>query len=280
MPDEGAKSKGVSLGRYYNATQFRVDTWNKLKNIVLRLVEGRERPDDYAQARALLDELAPFETYWAFPGNHDFRQLYHLLDARDIRTLSRAVSRIVGAMMSSSYRRKHVNLGLHGEEDYLDDEDVETPEERVRRRPYFEVLFVDDLSYPQQNQQRDGLTAMRREEDAFTYEPVFVPSFEDAIIAVLFNHNIQSVVIRFGFRFKSHNDLPVLARYLKMAHIDNVDDMEPQDYGIVLADVIGRVRPELDLYLVTDQNVEDVAGRVGDSCRRIFYNQEDFLELT
>ncbi len=279
MPDEGAKAKGVSLGRYYNATQFRVDTWNKLKNIVLRLAEGRERPDDYAQARAYLDELAAFETYWAFPGHHDFRQLYHLLDTKDIRTLSRAVSRIVGAMMSGTYRRKHVNLGLNGEDEYLDEEELETLEERNRRRPYFEVLFVDDISFPQQNQQRDGLTGMRREEDAFTYEPVFVPSFEDAIIAVLFNHNIQAVVIRFGFRFKSINDLPVLTRYLKMAHIDSAEDLEPQDYGLVLAEVIGRIRPELDLYLVTDQSVEDVAGRVGDSCRRIFYNQEDFLEL-
>ncbi len=279
MPDEGAKTKGVSLGRYYNATQLRVDTWNKLKNIVLRLAEGRERPDDYAQARSLLDELAPFETYWAFPGHHDFRQLYYLLENRDAETLSRAVSRIVGALMSGSYRRKHVNLGLHGEEDYLEDEDIETPEERVRRRPYFEVLFVDALSHGQQTQQEEGLHSMRRDEDPFTYEPVFVPSFEDAIIASLFNHNIQAVVIRFGFQFKSHNDLPVLSRYLKMAHIDNIDELEPQDYGIVLADVIARIRPELDLYLVTDQSVEDVAGRVGDACRRIFYNQEDFLEL-
>jgi len=279
MPDEGAKTKGVSLGRYYNATQLRVDTWNQLKNITLRLVEGRERADDYAKAKSLLDELAPFETYWAFPGLHDFRQLYHLLENRDARTLGRAVSRIVGAMMSGTYRRKHVNLGLHGEEEMYDDDDVETPEERNRRRPYFEVLFVDDLNYAQQQHQRDGLNAMRREEDPFTYDPVFVSSFEDAIIASLFNHNIQAIVIRFGFPFKSHNDLPVLSRYLKMAHIDDVDSLEPQDYGVVLADVIARIRPELDLYLVTDQNVEDVAGRVGDCCRRIFYNQEDFLEL-
>jgi len=155
MPDEGAKAKGVSLGRYYNATQFRVDTWNKLKNIVLRLAEGRERPDDYAQAKALLDELVPFETYWAFPGHHDFRQLYHLLDTKDVRTLSRAVSRIVGAMMSGTYRRKHVNLGLHGEDEFLEEEELETLEERNRRRPYFEVLFVDDLSHVQQHQQEE-----------------------------------------------------------------------------------------------------------------------------
>ena len=39
---------------------------------------------------------------------------------------------------------------------------------------------------------------MRRPEDAFIYEPVMVPSVEDALIAILFNHNIQAVVIRPG----------------------------------------------------------------------------------
>lgn len=279
MQDEGPHARGVSLGKYYNASQFRADTWNKLKNITLRLAEGRERPDDITKARAILDELSPMETYWAFPGFHDFRQLYHLLETRDIPTLSRAVQRIVGGLMSSSYRRKHINIGLNGDDEGGEEDDAETHEERVRRRPYFEVLFVDDLNFAQQRQQREGLNGMRRDEDAFTYEPVFVSSFEDALIAILFNHNIQSVVIRFGFRFKSHNDLPVLSDYLKLAHIDNADDLEPQDYGLALSEVIARVRPELDLYLVTDQSVEEVAGKVGDSCRRIFYNQEDFLEL-
>ncbi len=135
MPDDGAKNKGVSLGRYYNQTQSRVDTWNQLKNITLRLVEGRERPDDFAKCKVLLDELAPFETYWAFPGNQDFKQLYTLLETRDIRTLGRAVSRIVGAMMSGSYRRKHINLGLHGEDEHSDDDDIETIEEKKPSPP-------------------------------------------------------------------------------------------------------------------------------------------------
>jgi len=279
MPDEGAKTKGVSLGRYYNATQHRVDTWNTLKNITLRLAEGRERPDDYDKAKSILEELAPFESYWAFPGPQDYRQICHLVELREGRTLARAVSRVVGGLMSSSYRRKHIDLGMEGEGDMDEEDQAETKEERIRRRPYFEVLFVDDLTPAQQRQQKEGLNAIRRDEDAFTYEPVFVPSFEDGIIAALFNHNIQAIVIRFGFPFKSINDMPVLKRYLKDAHYEDADALEPQDYGIALADVIARVRPELDLYLVTDQSVEDVAGRMGDACRRIFYNQEDFLEL-
>ncbi len=42
---------------------------------------------------------------------------------------------------------------------------------------------------------------------------------------------------------------------------------------------MNKVRPELDVYLVTDRGVEDVAGRDLGNCRRIFYNTEDFTEL-
>ena len=277
MPKEKIGPKGVSLGRYYNASQHRIDTWNKLKNITLRLLEGREKTGDHDRALDILNDVAPFESYWAFPGHQDFKHLFVLLENQDYRTLARAVSRVVSALMSNSYRRKHINLGLHGEDETDNPEEAETPDERTRRRPYFEVLFIDDIGPAQQRQQRDGLVAMRREEDAFTYEPIYVPSFEDAIIAILFNHNIQSVVVRYGFKFKSINDLPVLERYLRQANYTS--DLPPQDYGIALAEVIADVRPELDLYLVTDQSVEEIAGQVGDACRRIFYNQEDYLEL-
>jgi len=282
MPEEGTAAPTVSISKYYNGSHFRADTWNRLKNAAQRLSEGREIDKGSAQARELLDTLAPFETYWAFPGHHDFMMLYRLLDGGEFRSFAHATERIVGALMSGSYRRKHISLEHHhGAEDidYDDGEDDDEIHDRDRRRPYFEVMFVDDLAPQHQRHQRDGLVGMRRDEDAFTYEPVFVPSFEDALIAVLFNHNIQTAVIRFGFKLKSRHDLPVLKRYLKQAHFENIEDLEPQDYGVVLAELIHDVRPELDLFLVTDQSVEEIAGRVGSCCDRVFYNQEDFLEL-
>ncbi len=43
--------------------------------------------------------------------------------------------------------------------------------------------------------------------------------------------------------------------------------------------MIAKVRPELDAYLVTERSVEDIAGLDLGICRRVFYNQEDFMEL-
>ena len=56
---------------------------------------------------------------------------------------------------------------------------------------------------------------MRRSEDQFVYEPVIVPSIEDALIGILFNHNIQSrSLFGPGLTLKSKNELSILQRYL------------------------------------------------------------------
>lgn len=43
--------------------------------------------------------------------------------------------------------------------------------------------------------------------------------------------------------------------------------------------LVAKTRPELDAYLITERSVEDIAGHDLGICRRVFYNQEDFLEL-
>ena len=120
---------------------------------------------------------------------------------------------------------------------------------------------------------------MRKAEDKFAYELVFVPSVEDALIAVMFNHNIQSVVIRPGLGLESEHRLPILKRYLNRVGDEDMEAYDPDDYGPELCRLINKVRPELDVYLITDQSVEDVAGRDLGGCKRVFYNQEDYLEL-
>ncbi len=280
MPDKDGTIDRISLSRYYNASQFRIDTWNELNIITQRLADGRGRKDDKKKARSFLDDLAPVEMYWAFPGDQAFQQLYQLLYDDDYAALASTVSRSVSGLMSGLYRRMHINLGLGSGADAAEPEDIpDTQDERMRRRPYFEVLIVDNISQGLQSHQRGELAAIRRDEDNYTYQPVFVPSFEDALIAVLLNVNIQAVVIRYDFQLRSKYQLPVLIRYLAQAGCSDIDDIEYQDFGPMLANVIARLRPEMDLYLITNRSVEDVAGRICDSCRRVFYNQEDYVEL-
>ena len=166
-----APEKKHSLSQYYNASLFRADSWNRLKNVCQRLAEGRARETDPKRARELYDQIAPMEEYFAFPGRHFMQTIIQYLREEDFEAVFPIVNRIVGALMSESYRSKHLQLESHADDVEFDEENDE-PDERDRRRPYFEVLIVDDLTLAQQRQQRDNLTALRRQEDPFTYEPL------------------------------------------------------------------------------------------------------------
>lgn len=281
----GTPSGGPSLSDYYSASQLRADSWSRLKTASARLAERGDADPGAAGYRSritgALDLLEPIEMYWAFPGRAAFAHLRRLLDNGDYLTLSRVVARIVRALMSNAYRQKSIPLGLHGELDDEDDPDaaIEAAEEVAHTRPYFEVLIVDTLTPVQELGLRQSLRRMRRDEDRFIYEAVVVPSFEDALIAVLHNHNIQAVVARYGFGYKSRHNLGLLHRYLTRIDESELEGLAPEDYGAALARCIASVRPELDFYLVTDQSVEEVAGKVPANCRRVFYNQEDYFEL-
>ncbi len=285
MAETGKQSKKrKSLSHYYNASQYRIDTWNRLKNTTQQLTCGGSKAEQNRKlVRDLIAYLAPIETYWAFPGPQVFQQLIRHEELEEFSLLARKVARIAAALLSGEYRRKHIVLDAISDDDCERDSSIDSGTgsdfERARKRPYFEILIVDDLSPSQMDAQRSALASMRRDEDRFTYAPVFVSTLDDALIAVSFNHAIQSVIIRFGFGLHSDNDMAVLNKYLHQAHYDHIEDVDRSDYGMVLADVIAHIRPELDLFLVTDQSVEEVAGKVGKTCRRVFYNSEDFFEL-
>jgi len=276
-PDSG------SLGAHYNASQLRADTWTRLKSVAVRLgsaeASGAVRADLQREATRALGLLTPIESYWAFPGHDACHHLRKLLDKGEFEDLAGAVSRIVRALMSNSYRRRTVPIGIQGEADDEDEDALEAKDEHLITRPYFEVIIVDSMSSHHEHQLRLGLRDMRRPEDPFIYETVVVPSFEDALVAVLFNHNVQAVVVRYGFPLRSRHKLEILQRHLARVGDCDLAEIPLDEYGVALSKLIRMLRPELDVYLVTDQTVEEVAGRVGDACRRVFYNQEDYMEL-
>ena len=272
-----------SISGYYNASQLRADTWSRLKNLTSRLDQAHRQQGKTAtfkrEAEQALELLEPIENYWAFPGASSFRLLKELLAKEEYALLARTVARIVRALMSHAYRRKTISLELRGSSEDDDEFAVESEEDVQQARPYFEVLIVDNISTSQQQMLRRGLREMRRPEDRFIYESMVVNSLEDALIGVLFNHNIQAVVVRYGFPLHSRHKLELLQRYLTRIGDVDLEDLPPEEYGTTLAVLIGKLRSELDVYLVTDQSVEEIAGKVCGSCRRVFYNQEDYMEL-
>lgn len=268
---------------HYSASQLRADRWSGLQDVSQRLCQatgdGRGTQRLHDQASDLLEILEPIEMFWAFPGRVVFERLKRLLYVKEYDELAGLVRRIVRATSSGYYRRRTIPiLGETADEDDAADEE-ESPDARTYARPYFETLFVDNLTAPQEKSMRNALHQMRRREDPFIYEAVMAPTLEDALIAIMVNHNIQAVVVRFGFDLRSSTNMRVLTQYLSRIGDEDLDDLDPQDYGPELCRLINKVRPELDVYLVTDRGVEEIAGRDLGNCRRIFYNSEDFTEL-
>lgn len=274
-----------SMSDYHSAIQLRSDRWSELREATAALarppVGTRETGALRERIDTLLASLALIEPYWAFPGMSAFDHMRRQLEHGNIDDLAFSVHRVTRALTTGAYRRRHIPLerGANDSEEH-DDEALLSPEARAMSKPYFEVMIVDDVNEHQERWLRSNVTRMRRPEDRFIYEAVVVPSLEDALIGILFNHNIQAIVVRPGLVLKSKMNLPILKRHLAGAGDPKaIEAMEPEDYGPELCRLIAKLRPELDAYLVTERSVEDIAGLDLGICRRVFYNQEDFLEL-
>ena len=272
------------MSSYFNANQLRSDAWHRLRSLSERL----ERAAEVDERLSLRDEIAdvltvlqPIEMFWAFPGRAGLEQLKEHFRREEHADLKRLAAAIVRALASEAYRYRLTTEILAA-----DPEDVEVDETEQKKRndlpgrkPYFEVLIVDALGQRDERALRDGLRRMRGEDDPFLYDTVVVPSFEDAVIAVLFNYNIQAVMVRYSFDFKSKNRLDVLQRYLSGLDDEDLELAAGEEMSARLGRVIADLRPELDLYMVADASVEDVVSASTQAFRRIFYRQDDYMEL-
>jgi len=278
-----AKKARTNLDFYHSPTQLRFDTWHRLEEYTSRLDKKQMRETDIVSLRKKAGDavalLQTIENYSAFPSSEDFKLLWQLFEQQDYELLARIVARIVRALTGGTYRSRQINLRAPTENQGREEVSQYYDEESNQQRPYFEVLFVDENSQEDVNHIRNGLRNMRRPEDQFIYDIVVVPSLEDALIAVLFNYNIQAAVIRYGFPLHSVNHVEILQRYLAKINESEYAGTLDTERGPLLGNLLSELRPELDLYLVTDAAVEDIAGSVSQKFNRIFYQQEDYLDL-
>ncbi len=285
--DEKQKQEDRSFRDHYAASQFRTETWNDLKHRTERLHRDVSRgADTKASEEAILETLTlldKIEHYWTFPGRRACSELSRLLERGWYRALARQTARIVRLLVSDRYRSidvsKVLDEGFDREDtDWVEDESaISTP--TGENRPHFEVLIVDDLSKSDEQALRQNLLEMRRDQDEFIYDIVIVPSFDDAVIAVLFNHNIQSCVLRYRFPVETRIPIPELRHYLRMIDYEELAERAQSEPCHVLGEAIKQLRPELDLFQVTDDSLGSVAASSTRHFRRVFFRQEDYLEL-
>jgi arginine decarboxylase len=247
--------QALRTGGNTSAWQLRVDAWNSITELARQLADGasahRGNVERETELARLIDSVAQLEIYWADPGPDRMADLRKLVTAGDYESVSSVAEpiarRLVGDLRSTQ-----------------------------PGRPSFEVLVVGDISPEEAGSIAEDHRQLRRPDDPFNYEFVFVPSFADAIIAVAVNEHLQACVIRPGFRLRSENELDQIDHAVATLDMKAIEAMSTMQAAEAAARSITDLRPELDLYLVGHAAMEALTGEVDHSFNRAFLRQDSF----
>ncbi|MFT4647576.1 MAG: arginine decarboxylase [Glaciecola sp.] len=266
---------------HYNIAQLRVDVWNALKEATSSYARTQEVSAHALTQRELIDSLLErlegIEMYFAFPGLANVQQLQDSEERAGREWLARRVASLVKELVSDSFRGHPQSA--HDHEVVDQDTSKFNPPVATADANYFEVLIVEELTAEEEWELREQFRKFQRADTGFTYELVIVRSFQDALVAALFNYNIQAVVIRYAPPFRLSNIRKELSPYLQNVLSIDYADKKPSELGPLLAHTIQRFRPELNQYYVTDSALTHLKDKTLGVFERIFYRKEDIQEL-
>ena len=262
------------IDQFFAGPGARGDQWTNL-------VEMAEAWASNSGGRAKFDtalaEMAATEEFHAYPGPQLMTALRDRAAANDAQAAAALARRIARAILTRSFRQNSSVWDEHEDDESVSADALPpTMGQAKAHRPYFEVLIVTGTPAARWPALTAEWRRLRRPLDAFIYEPVFVGSFEDAFCATILNPDLAAVVIHEGFAFRSRHDAPVLRSLLESGK----QPKNAEGSALRLAQALNRVRPELDLYLVANGKVEEIAGSSeANAVRRVFYAVEELLEL-
>ncbi len=274
-----AKTKNTATP-YFNIGQLRVDYWNRLKIETSELQRCRKDSENQlkriANSQKLLSDLLGVEKYFAYPGVSKIKFLIKTLTGHEFMKLAQVAADTTKQLVSDSYKipaENKATLELNADELVTNDEFI-----RVRTN-HFEVLFIDNITEAEENDLRTKITNLQSENENFTYGISFQKSFQDAMIALLFNHNIQAVVVRYAPPYYSKSIAPIVKPYIDALSDIDFSHAAETDLGPIIGSIIKNFRPELDTYYVTDTSLAQLKDSTIKGFNRIFYQTEDIQEL-
>jgi arginine decarboxylase len=202
--------------------------------------------------------------------------LLEMIERQEYTAFAHKISEITKLLVSDKYRSNPNAF----EDDDLNSDSLEAIDKfDGKGKNYFEVLFVEDISVQEENKLRHDLNEVCTSNDQFNYGIVVQRTFEDAMIALKFNSNIQAVVIRYAPPYKSKKISPFLEPFVQSILNLNIDSKSEMRLGPVLGRLVKKFRPELDTYYVTDTALGNLKDNTLKTFDRIFYRAEDVQEL-
>jgi arginine/lysine/ornithine decarboxylase len=220
--------------------------------------------------------LKSVECFFAFPGKERLQKLENAFSSYEYTSL---------AHLAAETTRQFLGDSCKSNPDFpnFQETSAESPEEPDQnssiRRNHFEVLFVDNIPEQEENKLKQSLRTLQTQSDKFSYGVVVQRSFQDAMIALLFNHNIQAVVVRYAPPYNSKLMTPLIKPYLEAVTKLDYSSTPEADLGPIMGELIKQFRTELDTYYVTDSSLGHLEDSTIKGFRRIFYQSEDIQEL-
>ncbi|MFT4975482.1 MAG: arginine decarboxylase [Myxococcota bacterium] len=268
----------------YGLPRRRSDLWNRLRDAARRLSRAETRDGRQALSelvREFIIALAPLEQFYVFPGAAILAHLGGLLAAGEVSELADTAARVARIRSMGIYRR--IDLSTARVSEFLELVAHDQRSFRAGRedaRPYFEVLLVDEGE--DADQLRRKLRSHSTVDDDFRYESVVVSSFEDALLAAVANPSLGACVVRFSFPFTRDGvNTALMDRLYTLLGVEReaLSALKPGQRTARLGALLHQLRPNLDLYRVTDGPIENVVGGTNEAFRRIFYEIEDHRDL-
>jgi len=284
--NSAAKTDTPRVDQFFMAEESRFDRWRNLlqaSRLWDRLFTAHDSnvAQHQTAVNKIFQELRQWEDFFAYPGQNLLASLEDRISSGDATGAARVSQSIGNALLTRSYR---ASVGEWESDDEapinLSERIPVTGEDAAAHRPYFEVLVVSPARRTAWQQLAQDLRKLRRSQDNFVYEPVFVASFEDAVLATILNGSIEAVIVYEGISLHSSHNNPVLREFLTSHLAVSGDSANSTDCSMALAQGLKQLRPELDIYFLSDRKVESIAGDVNANfLRRVFYQVEEPLEL-
>jgi arginine decarboxylase len=268
--------------KHYNINQLRIDLWNELKeksHQITRIKTGESiLKERLTELNEVLQNLLCIEQYFSFPGSTLVTGILKSLKKGELKAVSNNVSEIVALLVSDNYRT-HPELFAENWNARFSAKNKKEDLLSKSKTNYFEVLYIEDLSAKAEYTLKNKFKNLINTHDHLTYDIVVQRSFQDALICLFFNYNIQAACIRYAPLHLSNNISKQIKPFIQ--HVLKIDltDVSDADLGPLLGKYIHQFRPELDLYYITDTSLTHLDDTTLKSFRRIFYQMEDLQEL-
>lgn len=267
--------------KHYNINQLRIDLWNELKeksNQITRIQNTDIFESRLNELNEVLQNLLSIEQYFSFPGAPLVSRIIKAVQKSELKAVSNQVSEIVSLLVSDHYRL-HPEMIHEKFNGTISNENNKEKLSSNTKKNYFEVLYVEDMSSKEEIALKNKFKTLINPHGNLTYDIVMQRSFQDALICLFFNYNIQAACIRYAPLLLSTNITKLIKPFIQNVLKIDLTHVSDGEIGPLLGKYIHQFRPELDIYYITDSSLTHLQDSTLKAFRRIFYRMEDVQEL-